>query len=76
LWPIHRDEALKLYIEKYQGQRPLTWWRLDAPEPRPEIIWRDSSDNYATDRALARAEEISLLFRHSLLTPEEKALPR
>ncbi|MBZ5527070.1 MAG: hypothetical protein LAN71_04085 [Acidobacteriia bacterium] len=77
LWKVFGDEALKIFIVEHPGERPSTWWRCSSPEPRPEIDWRGGSpggDPYAADRALKRAQEIDILFRHQLLTAAERRL--
>jgi hypothetical protein len=35
-WEECRAEVLAGWVREKPGTRPSTWWRLDAPEPRPE----------------------------------------
>lgn len=72
LWKVHGAGFLPEFIEKHPTERPGAWWRAESPEPRPEAIWRDVSDNYAADRAVRRAKEIEILVRHGLLTAGER----
>lgn len=76
LWKIHGKATVKHFIESEgPGYRPATFWRCELPGLRPQITWRGGSpggDEYAADRALVRAQEVDVLYRHGMLTKEEK----
>ena len=74
LWKIHRNAILPGYIARFAGSRPPHWWKFDAPEPRPRVAEYDGNDfaEFMADRERQRAEEISILRRHKLLSREEQ----
>ncbi len=78
LWKIHRVAALKHFIElEGSGYRPATFWRVECPTPRPEIVYRGGSpgpDPYSADRELVRRQRIDVLYRNGLLTKTERLL--
>ena len=59
LWKVHGPRLTPGFIEQHPGQRPATWWRLEAPEPRR--IGPDGPES-----------ETTYLDRHGLLTEAER----
>jgi hypothetical protein len=41
LWAIHGDEITEAFIERWPGQRPHWWWRMehDMPPPSEQEDW-------------------------------------
>jgi hypothetical protein len=54
-WTEHKQAILRAWIADHPGTRPRIWWRLDAPEERPE---GESEAAYLKrHRLFARGEE-------------------
>ena len=53
-WTQHRDAILRAWIADRPGSRPSIWWRLSAPQERPE---GESQASYLKRHGLIRRAE-------------------